>query len=99
MTRPPLTSRIHINDDVLFQSLNGEGVLLNLKTGVYLGLDPVGTRVWQLFEGHSVLQDVVRAITTEYNVSEDQCSRDLLALVAEMQAHGLITLSESQDRR
>ena len=47
-TSPTLESRIRINDDVLFQELHGEGVLLNLKTGVYFGLDPVGRRIWQL---------------------------------------------------
>ncbi len=53
-----LDSSIRVSDDVLFEDLHGEGVLLNLKTGVYLGLDPVGTRAWQLLEK----RDLVSAI-------------------------------------
>ena len=30
--------------------LGGEAVLLDLTTGVYYGLDPVGTRVWRLLQ-------------------------------------------------
>ena len=47
MSPPPtLTAEVRANDEVLFQELHGEGVLLNLKTGVYFGLDPVGARIW-----------------------------------------------------
>ena len=37
-----LDSIVRVNDDVLFKDLDGEGVLINLKTGVYLGLDLAG---------------------------------------------------------
>ena len=42
-TEISLNSRVLIQDDVLFQELQGEAVLLNLKTGVYLGLNQIGT--------------------------------------------------------
>ena len=45
-TEISLNSRVRILDDVLFQELQGEAVLLNLKTGVYLGLDQLGTQIW-----------------------------------------------------
>ena len=32
--------------DVIFQTVGDEAVLLNLKTSLYLGLNPVGTRMW-----------------------------------------------------
>jgi hypothetical protein len=55
-----LDSRVKVNDDVLFQELQGEAVLLNLKSGVYFGLDPVGTRIWQLFAEHELLAEIRR---------------------------------------
>jgi len=45
---PTLRDSIIIPDDVLFRELDGEAVLLNLKTGIYFGLNPVATRMWQL---------------------------------------------------
>ena len=31
--------------DVVFREIDGEGVLLNLKTGIYFGLNATGTRI------------------------------------------------------
>lgn len=90
-TPPTLDSPVRANDDVLFQELHGEGVLLNLKTGVYFGLDPVGRRVWQLLQEHRTLAAVLDAMLGEYNVAEAQCAEDLLALVTDMEQHGLVT--------
>jgi Coenzyme PQQ synthesis protein D (PqqD) len=89
---PAMTSRVRVNDDVLFQELQGEAVLLNLKSGVYFGLDPVGTRVWQLLAKHELLSEIARAIVAEYNVTEERCAKDLLALVADLEHQGLVTV-------
>ena len=91
--RPTLASRVRMNNDVLFQELHGEAVLLNLKSGVYFGLDAVGTRVWQLFEKHELLADIAEAIVAEFDVPEERCSTDLLALIADMEREGLVVVS------
>ena len=88
-----LTSRVKVNDDVLFQELQGEAVLLNLKSGVYFGLDPVGTRIWQLFAEHEVLSEVAQAVVAEYDVAVDKCSEDLLKLVNDLEKQELITVA------
>jgi hypothetical protein len=84
-----LTSQVKLNPDVLFQELQGEAVLLNLKSGVYLGLDTVGTRIWNLLQQHTRLEDVLNAVLDEYEVGQAQCSQDLLRLVSEMEQQGL----------
>jgi hypothetical protein len=89
---PTLASRVRVNDDVLFQELQGEAVLLNLKSGVYFGLDPVGTRIWQLFADHDLLTEVAQAIVAEYEVAEERCAADLLTLVADLERQGLVAV-------
>ncbi len=84
-----LQSSVRINDQVLCQELQGEAVLMNLETGIYLGLDPVGTRIWNLLHEYSLLSDVLHAMLKEYDVAEQQCAQDLLRLVADMEEHGL----------
>ena len=90
---PQLRSRIQVNADVLCQNLNGEAVLLNLKTGVYFGLDPVGSRVWQLLASHAVLAEILDVMVAEYDVPRERCAEDLIALVNEMQKQELVTLT------
>lgn len=78
------TSRVRINDDVVFRDLEGEIVLLHLKTGVYFGLDPVGTRIWHLIQEKQSLRDVLASLLEEYEVAEAQCAQDLFGLVTRM---------------
>lgn len=85
-----LVSRVKISSDVLFQDLNGEAVLLDLKSGVYFGLDRVGSRVWQLLGEHEMLSGVVEAMVNQYDVTEQRCTEDLLALIAQLNEQGLL---------
>jgi coenzyme PQQ synthesis protein D (PqqD) len=90
--RRTLDSRVQIRDDVLFEQSHGEAVLLDPASGIYFGLSPVGARIWQLFASLDLLSDVANAISAEYNVSVDRCAADLIALVQELDAHGLVTV-------
>ena len=92
MSLPTLNSRVQVNEDVLFQELQGEAVLLNLKSGIYFGLDPIGTRIWQLFAQHGALSEIAQVITDEYDVERERCEADLVVLVTELDRQGLIRL-------
>ena len=85
-----LNSRVRIQEDVLFQELQGEAVLLNLKTGVYLGLNQVGTRIWQLLQEDGTLQRVMDVMLQEYEVAQEKLQTDLLNLVGQMEKQGLL---------
>ena len=85
-----LKSVIHIPADVLFCKLEGEAVVLNQATGKYFGLNPVGTRMWLLLAEHSKVEPVYQALLAEYAVSEDKLQHDLLKLVDDLAAHGLV---------
>jgi hypothetical protein len=64
-----LPAALRISDAVVFRELDGEAVLLNLDSGVYFGLDEVGTRFWQLVEQHGRLEPVLTALFQEYDVT------------------------------
>lgn len=70
--------------------LAGEAAILNLQSGVYYGLDAVGARVWHLLQEPRTVQDIRDTILMEYEVERDRCERDLLALLQELVAAGLI---------
>jgi Coenzyme PQQ synthesis protein D (PqqD) len=92
-TELSVKSRVRISDDVLFQELQEEAVLLNLKTGVYFGLDKVGSRIWQHLKEQEMLSKVVEAMLLEYDVTEERCRQDLLNLIEKMEAQGLVSVS------
>lgn len=77
--------------DVLSQDVGGEAVLLDLASETYFGLDPIGTRIWQLLgEGHT-LQSIRDRLASEYDAPAARIEADLIALVAQLRAAGLAT--------
>ncbi|MGE5813603.1 MAG: PqqD family protein [Acidobacteriota bacterium] len=89
---PSLSNIARISDDVVFRELEGEAVLLNMRTGTYFGLDAVGTRIWQLIEQHGTLSSVCDEIVKEFDVSPDAAARDILDLVNQLADRELVEL-------
>ena len=92
MAAARLDASIHIPDDVIFRDLDGEAVVLQLDTGLYFGLDAVGTRIWQLMEQHKALRPVFIALVDEDDAPADRIEHDLLALVDRLSGKGLVAI-------
>jgi hypothetical protein len=91
MLNPSLETALRASDDVVFREVDGEAVILNLASGVYFGLDTVGTRIWQLIEQHRHLSKVLTELGLEYEAPLEELERDLLGLVADLREKGLVT--------
>lgn len=88
-----LAARVAAREGVVFQQLQEEAVLLNLDSGQYFGLDPVGTRIWNLLVEGQSLPQVVSTIVAEYEVGGEQCKADLLKLLGDLEAQGLVAVT------
>jgi hypothetical protein len=85
-----LAQQLKPSPQVLFQEIAGEAVLLDLASEQYFGLDPVGTRIWQLLGEDGRLEHVFSVLCTEYSVEPSQLQGDLLVLVNELAQAGLV---------
>jgi hypothetical protein len=88
-----LRHSITVAPDIVFREVDGEAVILNLETGLYFGLDQVGTRIWQLIQEHGSLQKVFETMSDEFDVGSDALERDLLGLMDELCVKGLVRAS------
>jgi hypothetical protein len=75
--------------------LAGEAAILNIKNGVYYGLDPVGARIWNLMQEPRAVAEIQDVITSEYDVEPERCARDLVGLLEKLLAEGLIEVKDS----
>jgi Coenzyme PQQ synthesis protein D (PqqD) len=73
--------------------LSGEAVILSLKSGMYYGLNAVGARVWSLIQVPMTVDDLRAALLQEYDVEPQRCERELLTLLEELAAQGLIEVT------
>ena len=79
-----------IPEDVVFRDLDGEGVLLNLASGTYFGLNPTATRVWHLIQDGKPTPQIVTSIVDEFEVTHAIAESDVVALLDELVAKGLL---------
>ena len=91
MTASGLDAAFRIPDEVIFRELDGEAVVLNLDTGIYFGLDAVGTRIWRLLVERKPLKAVLDSLIDEYEAPPDRLQRDLLAFVERLDDKGLLS--------
>jgi Coenzyme PQQ synthesis protein D (PqqD) len=89
---------VRIRKDVVFRDLDGELVLLNLRTGVYFGLDRVGTRIWGLIADERSLGEIVGELTAEYEVDAGTCEADVAQFVATLADNDLVDLADAPPR-
>ena len=75
--------------------LGEETVLLSLANSIYYGLDEVGTVIWGLLSEPVTVGAIRDAIVRQYDVTEEVCERDLIALLNELLDHGLIEIVDT----
>ena len=85
--------KVKIPEGIIFQKVGDEIVFLNLNTGFYFGLDPVGSRIWGLLVEKGTLQSVFESMKEEYEVASEELKQDILHLVQELQTKKLIEVT------
>jgi Coenzyme PQQ synthesis protein D (PqqD) len=82
----------HVPPDVVTEELDGETILLRMDSGVYYGLDGVGTLIWRsLKTGASVATAIELVCALFPTVPAARIELDARNLLAELIAHGLLT--------
>lgn len=81
---------MRISEEVLFQEVSGEAVLLDLKSEQYFGLDKVGTHVWQLLNENLPEESIVDQLLERYEVDRQTLENDVSQLLAQLEKAGLV---------
>ena len=84
------SDRVAIPDDVLISNLQEESVILNLESERYFGLDSIGTRILTVLTSSESIEAAHEKLLHEYDVDGQVLREDLIALVEDLAAKGLI---------
>ncbi len=87
---------IKVVDNQLSSEIAGEAVILDLKSGVYYGLNETGNKIWQWLQEPKQVKEIRNLLLQEYEVEADKCSCDLHNLLQEMLAVGLIEVVDEE---
>jgi hypothetical protein len=86
------TSTVLATKNQVSCDLAGELVILNLKSGMYYGLDSVGARIWNLIQEPKTVSAVLDTLLEEYDVEPDRCESDLFLLLSDLAGRDLLEI-------
>ena len=81
--------------DVQGTNMEGETVLLDLRTGRYYTLNRLGSVIWEHCTGHSTISDIHAVLCDRFEVAPERALDDLVALANHLVQEGLL----QQERR
>lgn len=74
----------------LVSRVGEEVVLMDIQNGQYIGLNAVGSAIWEKLEQPVAIHDVVHALTAEYAVSLQLCEQETLLFLQKMMQHRML---------
>ena len=84
---------IQRKSEILSSELDGETVLMSAENGEYLGLDDIGSRIWQLIEKSITFEILIDHLIKEYKVNRIDCEKDVLEFLEGLLNKQLIIIS------
>ncbi len=87
-----------LHPQVAARVMDGQALVILADTGEVNVFNPVGTRIWELIDGRHSVTQIIEAITSEYEITEAEASKDVQGFVQELLDARAITLEEQPAR-
>jgi hypothetical protein len=82
-----------VTPTVLSSKIEDEAILMSFEADSYFGLDPVGSRIWELLTiKAATTNELVVLLTEEYEVDEKTCRENIQEFIDDMSTKKLIRL-------
>lgn len=78
--------------DLVTSVLDEETVMMSIERGKYYGLDPVGSRIWELLQTPRRVSAIVNGVLEEFTGERGAVERDLLAFLNKLAGEGMLTI-------
>jgi hypothetical protein len=83
---------------VVDTSLEGETVLLHLKSKLYFGLNATGSRIWSGLKERLTLEQISCRLQQEFGIDSEHAEHSVLTLIDELLRQQLVEAEPSRDR-
>jgi hypothetical protein len=84
-----LDTKVVADKDQLSTELNGQSVIMNVDTGTYYSLNPVGSVIWRVIQQPATLRQVSDQVIAEFDVDAVRAQADVIKLVQDLVASKL----------
>jgi Coenzyme PQQ synthesis protein D (PqqD) len=92
-----MTTHFRVNSpNVIHETIEGEVILIDLKTGTYYSLRDAGAAVWQAIQNGAGEDGIAAELRSRYDASEEQIQDAVRRLLAELAREGLVRADEGE---
>ena len=74
--------------------VDGEALIVLADSGEVIVLNRVGSRLWELMDGSRSVGEIVEAIVTEFDTTQEQAEQDVGAFIRELVENRMLVLHE-----
>lgn len=85
-----LQTRVKRTDKVLSTPVADELVMFEPDDGKYYGLNEIATAIWEKLEKEMTVEQLCDTLTSEFDVSTEQCRKDVLDFLPQLIDKGLV---------
>ena len=86
----PLDQIVRRNEKTASRVLAGEAIVLTPNDSKIHSFNETGSRIWELLDEEPTVKEIVAQIRGEFEVSEEQAQRDVIAFLEELAAKGIV---------
>lgn len=84
---------IQRDSKLITSKMDGETVMMSINNGEYYGLDPIGSRIWELIENPISVESLIAKLRCEYDIEIAQCEHDTTIFLQQMANKNLLIIS------
>jgi hypothetical protein len=93
-----LQSLVAQTPEVVGSRIEDRMALMSVKNGAYYGMDPVGSRVWELIGKPTRVSAVCESLLVEFNVEKAVCEQQVLAFLQQLADADLVHIGDDPRR-
>jgi hypothetical protein len=90
-----LHDKVIIPSQVLVNPMDDEIIVLDLASGTYFGLDPVGSHIWAFLSEGKTIAETCQGMLAKYDVSPNDIERDVVNLTNLLLTKNLVQIAPS----
>ena len=92
-----MTTRFRVNSpNVIHETIEGEVILIDLKTGTYYSLRDSGAAIWRSLEQGAGEDDIETELRSRYEASGEEIRDAVRRLLGELEREGLIRTEDGE---
>lgn len=74
----------------LTNPVGDEIIILNMETGDYLGLNFVGSAIWEHMQTPQRISQIIEKLVTEFDVDLEKCTQETMTYLEKIKELGLL---------